>query len=139
MPLLIALLIVVFAALFIINTADAQTASASGPSSYRLIGTVEAGGFIGAVLDDAKGEQLFYRLHEKLPDGSEIVKVQNNRILVKKSDGALYELFTSHDMKTALQQSAPSAGPVVDQAVTTPTVEPRPLRRHRGRSSSEGE
>lgn len=63
-------------------------------SSYRLIGTIKSRGFTGAVLDNGTGGQVFYRLREQLPDGSRIVKVENNTILLKRSDGSLHELFT---------------------------------------------
>ena len=46
----------------------------SGPaaesSSYKLIGTVEGEQFSGAVLEDSTG-QAFYRINQKLPDGSQ--------------------------------------------------------------------
>jgi len=68
----------------------------SGPavessSIYKLIGTVEGEVFAGAVLEDTTG-QVFYRIHEKLPDGSQIVKVRRDRIVLQKADGGTSEL-----------------------------------------------
>ena len=39
------------------------------------------------VADNGTGIQAFYRLHEQLPDGSTIVKVRSDSILIKKADG----------------------------------------------------
>jgi general secretion pathway protein C len=54
---------------------------------YRLIGTVEGNVFAGAVLEDASG-QAFYRIQQKLPDGSQIVKVFRDRITLRRVDGS---------------------------------------------------
>jgi hypothetical protein len=102
--------------LFLVKSANAQ--ASADPSAYRLIGTVLAGEFTGAVIDEAAGGQTFYRLHEKLPDGSELFKVQPDSILLKTNDGGLYEIFIAHDTKAAAQQAAPqpqavSPGPVI--------------------------
>jgi len=56
-------------------------------SSYRLIGTIEGQSFSGAVLEDTTG-QAFYRIQQKLPDGSMIVKVMRNKVTLKRSDGS---------------------------------------------------
>ena len=77
-----------------------------GPSSaptvqssvYRLIGTVEGKAFSGAVLEDDK-EQAFYRSHQKLPDGSQIVKVLRDRITMRRADGSTTELQIVDDTK----------------------------------------
>ena len=47
-------------------------------TSYKLIGTVEGEAFSGAVLEDSTG-QAFYRINQKLPDGSTIVKIMREK------------------------------------------------------------
>lgn len=113
MPLLPALLL--SSALFLVSTAAAQPAQGLDPSSYRLVGTITAGGLIGAVLVDAKGEQTFYRLHDKLQDGSKLVAVRSGSILIKRDDNTVYEIFISHDTKSGAPQAGPpqSTGQVV--------------------------
>lgn len=86
----------------------------STSSTYRLIGTIEGGSFTGAVLDDTAGKQSFYRLQELMPDGSRVVKVRSDSILLKQADGTLYELFITRDTKTAVQANPlASARPAV--------------------------
>jgi general secretion pathway protein C len=74
----------------------------SGPVSeslpYKLIGTVEGSRFAGAVLEDSTG-QTFYRIREKLPDGSSIVKVMRDKVTIKKSDGSTVDLQVVDDTK----------------------------------------
>ncbi len=65
---------------------------------YKLIGTVEGDVFAGAVLEDSTG-QAFYRIHQTLPDGSQIVKVLQDRVTLKRSDGAKSELQIVDDTK----------------------------------------
>ena len=81
---------------------------AAAPSAYRLIGTIEGEIFSGAVLEDATPMQTFYRIHEKLPDGSQIVKVKRDQISLKRSDGSITELQVIDDNKIIL--SRPPAG-----------------------------
>ncbi len=100
--------------------AGAQTESPN-PSSYRLIGTVDYGDVSGAVLDDATGAQTFYRLREKLPDGSQIVKVKSDSIALRRPDGSLIELYIIHD----LQPSAP-ARPGIGTSSPAPVAPPAP-------------
>jgi general secretion pathway protein C len=68
------------------------------PSAYRLIGTVEGDSFSGAVLEDASG-QAFYRLDQKLTDGSRIVKVQRDRVTLRRADGSTTEIQIVDDTK----------------------------------------
>jgi len=86
--------------------------SSSGPAAestvYRLIGTVEGELFAGAVLEDASG-QAFYRIHEKLPDGSTIVRVLRDKVIMKKADGATMELQLVDDAKIVNLSSKPGA------------------------------
>ncbi len=74
----------------------------SGPvaesSSYRLIGTIEGEIFAGAVIEDSSG-QAFYRINQKLPDGSHIVKVRRDRITVQRADGSTTEIQVVDDTK----------------------------------------
>ncbi len=75
-----------------------STAPAAEVSNYKLIGTVEGESFSGAVLEDATG-QTFYRIHQKLPDGSQIIKVGKDRITIKKPDGGTAEIQVVDDTK----------------------------------------
>ena len=88
--------------------AEAQQAGA--PSAYRLIGTIEGKGLAGAVIVDAAGAQTFFRLHDTAPDGSRIIAVGSDSILLKRPDGTRYELFIIHDMMAA-SPSRPATGP----------------------------
>jgi hypothetical protein len=98
-------------------SASSSTALPVAPSVFRLIGTVEGKAFAGAVLDDATGAQSFYRIHEKLPDGSQVVKVQSDSISLKRDDGTAYELYIIHDTKTVVPTKPPvSAGPVTPRS-----------------------
>ncbi len=68
------------------------------PSVYRLIGTVEGGSFSGAVLEDSSG-QAFYRINQKLSDGSQIIKVQRDKIILRRADSSTIELQVVDDTK----------------------------------------
>ena len=79
----------------------------SGPSvgpvpaiatSYKLIGTVEGTEFSGAVLADSAG-QAFYRINQKLPDGSSIVKVMRYKITLRSSDGSTVDIKVVDETK----------------------------------------
>ncbi len=74
----------------------------SGPaaesSSFRLIGTIEGESFAGAVLEDSTG-QTFYRIHQKLPDGSMIVKVMRDKVSLRKPEGRTVDLVVADDTK----------------------------------------
>jgi hypothetical protein len=126
---LVLLTLLISPALFLADGVDAQpvqslepprdpnayspTALPAAPSVFRLIGTVEGKAFAGAVLDDATGAQSFYRINDKLPDGSQVVKVQSDSISLKRDDGTAYELYITHDTKTVVPTKLPvSAGPV---------------------------
>ena len=73
-------------------------AEAANPSSYSLIGTIISKTFTGVVINDAKGEQTFYRLYENLPDGMQIIEVRNNSISVKGEDGNRSDVYINHDV-----------------------------------------
>jgi type II secretory pathway component PulC len=74
----------------------------SGPAAastvYKLIGTIEGDAFAGAVLEDSTG-QAFYRINQKLPDGSAIVRVMRDKIVLRRSDGSAVNLEVVDDMK----------------------------------------
>jgi len=107
--------------LIISNIASAQSGSAGGPSTFRLIGTIKSEALSGAVFNDAAGQQSFYRLNERLPDGSQVVKIYENSILLKGTDGVQYELFILHELKTAVPApptpdiSRPSPGTIMPE------------------------
>ena len=67
----------------------------ASPSSFRLVGTIESGPFTGAVIDDTQNPQVFYRLSQRLPDGSQIVEVHGNYIVLKEQDGTRTELYAT--------------------------------------------
>ena len=73
--------------------------AAAESTSFRLIGTVEGETFSGAVLEDPCGIQTFYRLHEKLSDGFQIVKIQRERITLKRPSGGTAELQVVDDAR----------------------------------------
>ena len=83
-----------------------------GPSSapaavqsvaYKLIGTVEGEQFAGAVLEDSSG-QAFYRMNQKLPDGSAIVQVMRDKVLIKRADGSTVPVEIVDDTKIVSMQ-----------------------------------
>jgi hypothetical protein len=110
-----------------------STSFAATESSPRLVGTVQGGPFSGAVFDDGTA-QTFYRLHEQLPDGSYIVKVRSNSILIKKGDGVLYEMFTTgaaNSAATAVPSPSvpsPSLSPAARQQPSAPDSGTSPIR-----------
>src|SRR5271169_710899 len=67
--------ILFFLPLSLIDQVHGQVAAQSG---YNLIGTIRSGGFSGAVIKVENGEQSFFRLFEKLPDGSQLVQVRDD-------------------------------------------------------------
>jgi len=77
--------------------------------SYRLIGTIQGESFAGAVLEDATG-QVFYRIHQKLPDGSVIVKVLRDKISIKKPGGPVIDIQVVDDTRIVSVQKP--GGPV---------------------------
>jgi hypothetical protein len=112
----------------------AAGAEAPAPSAYRLVGTVGSSSFSGAVLIDEKGVQTFFRLHEKLPDGSEIVKVRDDNISLKGADGALYDMYMLHETRAGTSaQSRLSVDPYAGVTTRKPPGEQqlRPYERRR--------
>lgn len=88
-----------------------SSAPAAAPTvSYKLIGTVEGEQFAGAVLEDSAG-QAFYRMGQKLPDGSAIVKVMRDKILLRRSDGVTVPVEIVDDTKIVpVQRPGASVG-----------------------------
>jgi general secretion pathway protein C len=80
-------------------------------TDYTLIGTIEGESFAGAVLADTANLQAFYRLGQKLPDGSQIVKVKRDRVSLKRSDGSIVEIVIVDDTKIVnVAKAVPSSG-----------------------------
>lgn len=76
-----------------------SSVTAAPSSLFKLIGTVEGDSFSGAVLEDSTGTQNFYRLREKLADGSQIAKITRDKVVLKLADGSAVELQVSDDTK----------------------------------------
>jgi general secretion pathway protein C len=72
--------------------------SAEPATLYKLIGTMEGESFAGAVLEDSAG-QVFYRIQQKLPDGSKIVKVKRDSITLQRPDGTTTDIQVVDDTK----------------------------------------
>jgi general secretion pathway protein C len=87
-----------------------KAASAAEASVFTLIGTIEGESFAGAVLQDATNIQAFYRINQKLPDGSIIVKVGRDRITLRRADGEKIELSIVDDTKIVNVASRGQAG-----------------------------
>jgi hypothetical protein len=113
-----ACILIGFALLFV------APAPAYSQAAFRLVGTIEGGqGFTGAVLDDDSGSQTFYHIREPLPDGSQIVRIQSDKVTIRKNDGSSYELFLVQSTKpgpavpgrsavSSAPAAAPATGPV---------------------------
>lgn len=82
--------------LLLAGQADAQ----SSGDGLRLVGTIDGRKLAGAVFQDTTGKQTFFPLHEKLPDGSRIVKIRDDSIVLKDENGNLFEMYFSRDTKT---------------------------------------
>ena len=65
--------------------------------------------FAGAVLEDTSG-QAFYRIHQKLPDGSIITKVMHDKIAIKNPNGTIIELQVVDDTKIVNVQKPGMSG-----------------------------
>jgi len=81
-------------------TIDTVVQAQQAPSGYSLNGTIQSSDLTGAVITVAKGEQSFFRKFEKLPDGSQIVAVRPDSIVLKHPDGTTYEMYVLHETKT---------------------------------------
>jgi general secretion pathway protein C len=85
---------------------------AASSSNYKLIGTVEGEIFAGAVLEDSTG-QTFFRIRQQLPDGSMIVKVEHNKITLKRAEGSTFELQVVDETKIVTMPNVGAGGPGV--------------------------
>lgn len=95
----------------------------SRQSTFRLVGTIEGGPFTGAVIEDAKNPQAFYRLNEKLPDESQIVKVLDDHIVLKWPDGTRTELYKSQGTAGG-GGIAPAGSPIAASPASAHRVDP---------------
>jgi len=79
--------------------------SATVTQLFRLMGVFEAkpAELSSAVISPAKdGEQELYRVGDKLPDGSQINRIEEHRVIIRQQDGQLVSIL--------LDESAPPAG-----------------------------
>jgi hypothetical protein len=122
-------IILFFAILLVVSLSlvSQVNAEAAAQSGYSLIGTIRSGDFSGAVIIVEKGEQSFFRLHEKLPDGSQIVKVRDDSISIKEADGTLYDMYISHE-KIAGSAAPPSANNYAPRTESSMYVGPTPAQ-----------
>lgn len=92
---------------------DGMTPSGgSGPafsSEYKLIGTIESSFFSGAVLADG-ARQEFYRLKQKLPDGTIIEKVMQDMVTLRRPDGTTIDIEVVDETKIVAVKNNVSAG-----------------------------
>jgi hypothetical protein len=72
------------------------------------------------VIDDTKNPQALYRLNDKLPDESRIVKVEHNHIVLKSPDGTKTELYITPGAGSGSASAAPAA--------PRPAAQPTPER-----------
>ena len=116
---------------------SAAPAAALSSSELKLVGTINSSSFSGAVFSDSTGTQLFFRLNDKLPDGSRLVQISSKSIQLKNADGIQYELFISQDLKAAGQTAPP---PTSVEPVKREEIAPRAGRNtHRSRSRNHKE
>ena len=88
---------------------SSPAAAAAASVSYKLIGTIEGEQFSGAVLEDSSG-QAFYRINQKLPDGSTIVKVVRDKVSIRRSDGVTVDVEVVDDTKIVAMQTGGGPG-----------------------------
>jgi len=107
---------------FCVQLANAQSAA---NSTFRLIGTIESKLLSGAILQDTTGEQSLYQLYDKLPDGSQVVKVQSDSILLRGSDGTTYEIYITRETKSVATAQPYSTSDPFAEAMQKPPAERR--------------
>jgi hypothetical protein len=108
-----------------------QSAPATGVS---LIGTIISKSFKGAVIKDSKGEQTLYLIHDKLPDGSQLVKIYTDSISLKGPDNTAYTMYILHD-KTTVSPDQPLAEIQPSKTTVQSSSPTRINPRNRGRRS----
>ena len=99
-----------------------QGNSDEGPPDYstsRVVGAMKVGASSVVVFENAKGEQTTYRTGETFSDGSKIVAVTDNSIIVRQSDVSKVEYFVTPN--GAGKAGTPSTGrPVTANPATAP-------------------
>ncbi len=129
-------------------TIDTVVQAQQVPSGYSLNGTIQSSDLAGAVITVSKGEQTFFRKFEKLPDGSQIVEVRRDSVVLKRPDGTTYEMYVLHETKTVASaqptqtvQPGTRVDPYTPGSIRSAPGE-RPLssaERHRGRRRSDSD
>ena len=66
-------------------------------ATSRVVGAMKVGGSSVVVFENATGEQTTYRTGETFADGSKIVAVNANSIIVRQSDGSKVEYFVTQN------------------------------------------
>src|SRR5512137_964558 len=80
-------------------------------TTFTLIGTIEGDVFSGAVLADSTNQQSFYRMGQKLADGSQIVKVTRDSVVLRRSDGSTVEIQIVDETKIVnVAKAVPGSG-----------------------------
>ena len=126
-PLVLLLLAFLPAGMTAAQPAPAEQSSAD----QRLVGTTEGAVFSGAVLMDSSGKQQFFRVNELLPDGSRLIKVKSESILVRRPDGRTYEVFVFRELRAAVPSSGSNPAVAPRDSDERDASEPRrPPRRH---------
>jgi hypothetical protein len=96
-----------------------QSDPGESPPDYatsRVVGAMKVGGSSVVVFEDAKGEQTTYRTGETFADGSKIVAVHANSIIVRLSDGSKVEYFVT-PIGAGKAGAAPTSRPVAASPV----------------------
>jgi hypothetical protein len=110
---------VVFSATTAIPNQGNSDESPPDYSTSRVVGAMKVGGSSVVVFENAKGEQATYRTGETFADGSKIVTVKDDSIIVKLSDGSKVEYFVTQN--GAGKAGTPSTGrPVTANPATAP-------------------
>jgi hypothetical protein len=100
-----------------------STAIASGAPDGRLVGTIRGGGFSGVVIEDEQlKQQTFYPEGTVLPDGSKIIAVLQDSILIRTVDGTIIEYL----VKTGKPGQPNAAGRGRPETSDNPAYRPSP-------------
>jgi hypothetical protein len=87
----------------------------AGPdySAGKLVGTMRSGSLSGAVFENASGEQKFYRKGVTFSDGSRIVSVDSESIVVRTPEGSSVEYLVTRGT-SGRSGTAPASRPAVE-------------------------
>ena len=101
----------------------------TGPeySASKLVGTMNSGNLSGAVFENASGEQKFYRKNVTFSDGSRIIAVSSESIVVRTPEGSFAEYLVTRG----------TAGRSVNVPLTPSAVEPPPSAAPQTRTEGE--